>query len=168
MKNGTKYDPSIHGRRTIRLQGYDYSQSAAYFVTLVTHARACLFGDIIGLEMRPNVAGKIVQREWERLAQRFSSLELGTFVVMPNHLHGIVIIHRDERDARVGATRLDPSEQASPALPPLPNKISCRNAGSPPPRTGPTPASLGALIGQFKSRVTRRLWRIPAYSGRPI
>ena len=86
------YNPGIHRRRSLRLKGYDYTRMGAYFVTIVTQGRLCLFGEIVGKEMRLNEAGEMVCRFWEALPQRFPTIEMDMFVVMPNHLHGIVVI----------------------------------------------------------------------------
>jgi putative transposase len=96
----TGLNPKKQHRRSIRLQGYDYSQAGGYFVTIVAHQRACLFGEIVEGEMRLNLAGKIVQSEWERLPQRFEFIQLGVYIVMPNHFHGIIVF-----DGPVGAIR---------------------------------------------------------------
>ena len=79
------------GRRSIRLRGYDYSRAGAYFVTVCTQDRACLFGDIADGEMALNDAGKMIERWWLELNRKFSAMETDEFVVMPNHFHGIVI-----------------------------------------------------------------------------
>ena len=85
------FDPTKHHRKSIRLQGYDYSQAGAYFVTVVTHQRECLFGKIENGEMVLNDLGKIVQWEWLDLPKRFRYVELGAYMVMPNHMHAILI-----------------------------------------------------------------------------
>lgn len=157
----SRFDPQKHHRRSIRLKGYDYSQPGAYFVTVVAYQRECLFGEIVNGEMRLNEYGEVVKWEWESLPQRFRYLELGAFVVMPNHFHGIIAFHDI-----VGATRQNFNKTIS-------GKTSLQTIstdsidGSPLPN-GPQPASLGAIIGQFKSRVTKRLWKIPALKGTPI
>ncbi|MGB9753481.1 transposase [Roseiflexus castenholzii] len=87
-----KYDPQKHHRRSIRLKGYDYSQPGAYFITIVTQNRACLFGEVANGEMRLNEAGRMVHQEWANLPSRFPNLDLDAFIVMPNHIHGIIII----------------------------------------------------------------------------
>jgi len=79
-------------RRSIRLREYDYSQAGAYFITICTHERICLFGDIMNGEMRLNEAGRIVQQYWDQIPQHFPHVELGEFIVMPNHVHGIIVI----------------------------------------------------------------------------
>ena len=63
-----RYDPARHHRRSIRLQGYDYTRPGAYFITIVTQGRACLFGEVMAGEMRMNDAGRMVQQVWDELA----------------------------------------------------------------------------------------------------
>jgi REP element-mobilizing transposase RayT len=86
------YDPEKHHRRSIRLKGYDYTQPGAYFITICTHGRECLFGEIINGEMHLNEAGQIVVQTWQDLPNHISNVQLDAFVVMPNHVHGIIII----------------------------------------------------------------------------
>jgi putative transposase len=80
----------VHDRRSLRLDGYDYAQAGAYFVTVCTQNRMCLFGDIVDGVMRLNDAGRMVRSVWEGLPDRFAGMELDAFVVMPNHVHGII------------------------------------------------------------------------------
>lgn len=87
-----KFDPKIHHRRSIRLKGYDYSQAGAYYVTIVAYGRECLFGEIVNGEMRLNEYGKIVERAWFDLPKHYPHIELGTFCIMPNHVHAVIII----------------------------------------------------------------------------
>ncbi len=85
----------IKGRRhSIRLRNFDYTQQGAYFLTICTHERKSLFGRIINGEMRLNTYGRIVEEEWEKTAQIRSNLTMDRFIVMPNHIHGIVVISR--------------------------------------------------------------------------
>ena len=81
-----------HHRKSIRLRGYDYSRAGAYFVTICTHNRTPLFGDIVNGEMRLDDAGQLVQRTWEGLPRHYSHAELDAFVIMPNHIHGIIVL----------------------------------------------------------------------------
>ena len=91
-------------RRSIRLKGYDYSQAGAYFITIVTQDRIHLFGEVVNGKMQLNAAGRMILAEWEALLQRFPTVELDAFVVMPNHVHGIIIIvGTDKVAADVGA-----------------------------------------------------------------
>lgn len=82
----------VHDRLSIRLKGYDYAQAGAYFVTICTQDRACLLGDVAGEEVHLSDAGKMVQKAWQALPGRFSGMELDAFVIMPNHVHGIIVI----------------------------------------------------------------------------
>lgn len=122
-----------HHRKSIRIKEYDYTQAGAYFVTIVTYQRDSLFGDIDDGEMTLNAFGVIADECWRAIPEHFPFVELGAHVIMPNHVHGIIIIHEP-----VGATHASP-------LPKQPR--------------GPAPRSLGAIVGSFKSAVTRRIGR---------
>ena len=87
-----KYNPDKHHRRSIRLREYDYSQAGAYFVTICTKDRESIFGEIAGGEMRLNSFGKMVQTCWLDLPRHYPHVELDAFVIMPNHIHGIVVL----------------------------------------------------------------------------
>ena len=157
----SKFDAKKHHRRSIRLPEYDYAQADAYYVTIVAWHRECLFGDVVNREMKLNEVGKIVQWEWKELPKRLQSIELGAFIVMPNHFHGILIFHENVGATRQGLTNARLGNVS------LSNVITDGADGSPLPR-GPKPASLGAIMAQFKSRVTKRLWKIPSLRGTPI
>jgi putative transposase len=88
-----RYDPERHHRRSIRLRGYDYRAVGAYFITIVVQDRACLFGEVVDGEMRLSEAGRMVERWWLELNRRFPHVLTDAYVVMPNHFHGIVVIH---------------------------------------------------------------------------
>ena len=87
-----RFDPKIHHRRSIRLKGYDYLQAGAYFVTIVAWRREMLFGEIVDGQMILNWHGQIVLAAWIDLPNHYRHAELGAFIIMPNHIHGIVII----------------------------------------------------------------------------
>ena len=88
-----QYDPQKHHRRSIRLKNYDYASSGAYFVTIVTHGRQCLFGQIVDGQMRLNEFGEIVCDEWLKTEIIRPRVQLDVFVIMPNHIHGIIIVN---------------------------------------------------------------------------
>lgn len=88
----TRYDPAVHHRQSIRLRHYDYRQAGAYFVTLCTQGRELTFGEIVADAMHRNAYGAIVAEDWMALATQFGYVDLDTFVVMPNHLHGIIVM----------------------------------------------------------------------------
>ncbi len=85
-------NPDTHHRRSIRLKGYDYKQAGVYFVTVCTQTRTCFFGDMVDGEMQLNDAGRIAQVSWAELPARFQNIDLDAFVVMPNHIHGIILV----------------------------------------------------------------------------
>ncbi len=89
-----KYNFDFRHRRSMRLQGYDYSQGGMYFVTVCTQNRECLFGEIIDGQMILKDSGRMVESVWGELQVRFNHIQLGQFVVMPNHIHGIFVLHR--------------------------------------------------------------------------
>jgi putative transposase len=97
------FDPTRHHRKSVRLPGYDYSQAGAYFVTIVTWQRECLFGDVLDGEMILSLFGQIADECWRAIPEHFPTVELGAYVVMTNHVHGIVVIRRDESRNHVGA-----------------------------------------------------------------
>jgi hypothetical protein len=98
-------DVSKGRRRSIRLSGYDYAQAGAYFVTIVARHRVSLFGEVANGEMRPNQFGRVVQSTWGELANHYSGVECDAFMLMPNHVHGIIVLadEGDVRESDVGA-----------------------------------------------------------------
>lgn len=80
-------------RRSLRLSQYDYTQAGMYFVTVCSHQRTCLFGDIVDGIMRINTLGQCVEMAWHDLLEHYSHIGLDRFVVMPNHIHGIIAVH---------------------------------------------------------------------------
>lgn len=125
------YNPDIHHRRSIRLKEYDYTQSGAYFVTIVTHEHEPLFGEIVDGVMNLNAWGEIARHEWFKTAELRPNIELyeDEFVVMPNHTHGIIWTNDD-----VGAER-----RSAPTDAEIPHV---------------TAGSLGAVVRAYKSAVT--------------
>jgi REP element-mobilizing transposase RayT len=134
-----KYNPEIHHRRSIRLKGYDYTQPAAYFVTICTYQRMHVFGEIVNGEMVLNDTGKIARDEWFKTAELRPSVKLyeDEFVIMPNHGHGIIWIVDD--DHPVGA---------------LPRNAQLRAEQRSAPTKNVVPRSLGAIVRAYKSAVT--------------
>ena len=89
--NNLTYNPNRHHRKSIRLPGYDYSQSGAYFITVCAQKRECFFGEIADGEMRLNDAGKMIQKWHNELPNKFPDIELNEYVIMPNHFHCIIL-----------------------------------------------------------------------------
>ena len=125
-------------RRSIRLQGYDYSRPGAYFITICTHNRECLFGTIVDGDMVLNQFGRIVSEEWVKTGQIRDEIQLDQWVIMPNHFHGIVWIRRGDDtivDCRGTARRAPTVEQFGK----------------------PVAGSLPTIVRAFKSAVTKQI-----------
>lgn len=129
-----KYNPLIHHRRSIRLKGYDYSKAGAYFITICCEDRIHRFGKVSGDEMILNQSGTIAYNEWINLAERFPNFELDVFQIMPNHMHGIIVL--SDRTT-VGATLAVAQEQ---------NELNRATA-----RVAPT---IAEIVGAYKSIVS--------------
>ena len=87
-----------HNRRSIRLKNYDYSAAGLYFITICCQNKTCRFGEIIvdesrlGVRMKLNEYGTIAYNEWVKLSERFANFKLDVFQIMPNHIHGIILL----------------------------------------------------------------------------
>ena len=87
-----QYNPELHHRHSIRLRGYDYSSDGLYFVTVCTHERRLMFGNISGRAMILSPSGEIANRYWARITSHFDNVKLHEYTIMPNHIHGIIEI----------------------------------------------------------------------------
>ena len=90
------YNPNIYHRKNIRLKGYDYSQAGLYFITLNIRGRKHLFGKIENKIMELNDFGIIAHQQWEKLPERYTNISLDVFQVMPNHMHGLILIKQPD------------------------------------------------------------------------
>ena len=139
-----KYNPDKHRRRSIRLQGYDYSWQGAYYVTICTQNRECLFGNIQHNEMVLNQAGEMICKTWNDLSIKYPNIGIDEFIIMPNHVHGIICI---VGAPLVGALSLESPMGVADRAGTRPNK----RAG-----TRPAPTTLGNVVGIFKSISTHQ------------
>src|SRR5690606_23648175 len=94
------YNPEIHHRRSIRLQGYDYSRQGLYFITICCDIRRCLFGGITNGQMVLNEAGKFAKECWKEIQGHFPNAILHEYIIMPNHVHGIIELVTNETYGR--------------------------------------------------------------------
>lgn len=101
------YNPEFHHRRSIRLKEYDYSQAGTYFVTVCAKDRACLFCSLKNAEVQPNQAGQMIMKWWSELPNKFHGVEVDEFIVMPNHIHGIIRIVGAEDNNHGGVVGAD-------------------------------------------------------------
>ena len=130
-------------RRSLRLQGFDYSEEGAYFVTVCTQNRECLFGDVVDGAIHLNDAGRLVRTVWDELPARCPGVCLDAFVVMPNHVHGILVF--------VGAGLALPLKGAASSAP-----------------TRSRPHTLGNVLRAFKSISAIGVNRALSRSGQPL
>ena len=149
------FDPQRHHRRSIRLKGYDYAQAGAYFVTICAQGRECFFGEVVNDQVQLNDAGQMMESAWLDLPNRFPHVELDEFVVMPNHMHGIIVIV-DRATDDVGAGLVPAPKAITNGATPdratpdgaTPDGATTRVA---PTAIGPT---LGDIVGAYKSITT--------------
>jgi REP element-mobilizing transposase RayT len=148
------HDKRQYHRRSIRLKGYDYTQVGAYFITICTHNRTCVFGEVVDGMMRLNEYGVIVREEWFRSAVLRPYLRLlpEEFVVMPNHVHGIIWIVDD-----VGARRCRAPTLEFRAPTPTAERFG-----------KPVPGSIPTIVRAFKSAVTKRINDRCGTAGAPV
>lgn len=92
----------IHDRKSLRLKGYDYTRSGRYFITICTHQMRCIFGEVRNGCMILNEFGTIARDQWFQIPIRFPSVTLDEFIVMPNHIHGIIVLHKPAAAVTVG------------------------------------------------------------------
>jgi len=137
------YNPDIHHRRSIRWKGYDYSQAGMYFVTICCQNNVSRFGRIKNGGMILNDAGQMIEKWCAELSNKFSDIELYTYIIMPNHFHAIVV-----NNAHVGADlRVCPTCPTPNIL--GGNDISGEHTGSP----------LHAVVQWFKTMTTNEYIR---------
>jgi REP element-mobilizing transposase RayT len=164
------YDPEIHHRRSIRLRGYDYSLPGAYYVTVCAFEKKCIFGSIVEQQMRENECGAIVREQWFESARKRREIELDAFVIMPNHLHGILWIvgpivgpsgARPDGSSRIRAGSRGPLGPTRAPQRGTSDRAESRGSRVVPPME---PRSLASWAAGFKAAVTsriRRLWDEP-------
>jgi REP element-mobilizing transposase RayT len=140
-----EFDPGQHHRRSIRLRGFDYSQRGIYFVTICTHKNQCVLGRIVDSTVVLTDAGWAVRKTWLSMPERFPGIVLDRFVVMPNHIHGVIAIVRES----LRADRKPATQGAASSAP-------------------PTVPSLGAMIRAFKSVSAIEINCISGRHGHPV
>ncbi len=165
------YNPAIHNRHSIRLLGYDYSQPGAYFLTINSHKKEHLFGRVVDGVVQLTPVGEIAQEQWLKIPAHFSNVLLDEFVIMPNHLHGILVI--TERDIHTGKGKAfdfwlkqkyfnknnDSTEH---------NYLSNHGSNALPIRAGSNPGSIPAVVQNFKSITSRRINKLLETPGSTI
>lgn len=150
-------------RRLPRLRGYDYTQNGAYFVTISTANREILFGEIEDGVMRLNTAGEIVLACWNDLINHYPQAEYDAFVVMPNHIHALVILLDDNQEASSQKSE-DPIRNGQR---PFPTEGASANVVSMK-REGGKKHGLSHIIGSLKSYSAKRINQQRETPGAPV
>ena len=144
------FDPEKHHRRSVRLEEYDYSRPGAYFVTVCVQDHTCLFGRVSGDKVDLSPQGQIVGECLRGIPVHSAGVQLDAFVVMPNHVHFIVVI----QEPPVGATH---ASHDSVAAARTEDKWATHASPLQKSARGPEPVSLAAIVGAFKSACTKRM-----------
>lgn len=163
----TNYNPNIHHRKSIRLKGYDYSKPGLYFITICVQDRKCLFGEIVGVddvrienfqprqEMILNDAGKFADECWLEIPKHFPNTVLHEHIIMPNHVHGIIELKRNDSVGTRHVVSL-PDNTENPVR--TSHVISQQNQFSHQQNhqfSHPIPGSVSVIVQQYKSSVKR-------------
>lgn len=151
---------SRHHRRSIRLPEYDYTSPGVYFATICVRERLCLLGDVIEGVMRLSAWGEIVHACWCAIPDHFPHVSLDAFVIMPNHVHGILVFHAEAIVQQAG-TRTDVGAQHAAPLPPHARDSTGR-------RPGVAAGSLGAVVRSFKAAAARQVYAAPDPPDKPF
>jgi len=141
-----KYNPEIHHRRSTRLKEYDHSQAGTYFITICTWQKECLLGKVVNGEIRLNEFGGIVDTFWKQVPNHFPNVALDKFIIMPNHMHVIVLLND------VGAIHELPLQSESPYQ----NRIKRRIM------------LLPKIMGRFKMNSSKTINQIRNTPGTPL
>ena len=164
-----------YNRRSIWLKNYDYTLPGAYFITICTYNRQCLFGEIVDGEMTLNEFGEIVKTEWQKTGILRPNIDVNTFIVMPNHLHGILIItdnddlyHHRNRDRNRRDTLQRVSTESESELELGMGMESGMGMGTIEQFGKPTKNSIPTIVRLFKSTVTKQINQIRQTPGIPV
>ena len=137
-------EPHYHHRRSIRLRHYDYTQEGAYSVTICAANRRCIFGDVTDDEIHLSRLGHLVHACWVEIPAHYPHVQLDSFVIMPNHLHGILVFSDNKKDTMYRVPTREPSDLHE----------NTEEFGK------PISGSLSTVIRTFKAGVTRRANRL--------
>ena len=138
-------DATRVGRRSIRLRQFDYSEPGMYYVTMRTKGGECLFGDVVKGEVRLSGMGTFAEEYWQAIPEHFLNVSLDLFVVMPNHVHGILVI-KERLPAFVRVEYIQPIREETRSTQPTRRKNEFQHV---------VPGSLGSIIRSYKAAVTR-------------
>ncbi|PKO04248.1 MAG: transposase [Chloroflexi bacterium HGW-Chloroflexi-3] len=165
------YNPAIHNRHSIRLPGYDYTQPGAYYLTILTHKKEHLLGEVYNGVVQLSPMGKITQEQWLKIPTHFSNVLLDAFVIMPNHIHGILVI--TDSTVRTGKGKafdfwLSQKNSTIQNHSTDQNKSTNHGSNALPILSGSEPGSIPAIVQNFKSITSRRINKLLKSPGSTI
>ena len=149
----TRYKDRYRPEST-RLQGWDYASAGYYFVTICTRDRLCTLGDVVAGSMRLSPVGESARTLWQGIPDHAQGVELDEFVVMPNHLHGIIVIRDVRRDVACNVSTTPIPTPTTIGVVPTDNAFTDNASTLTMARISPKTGSLGAIIRSYKSAVT--------------
>jgi len=143
-----------------RLKNWDYAWNAPYFITICTKNRECYFGEIIIGEMNLSEIGEIAEKYWKTIPKHFPYALLDEFVVMPNHMHGIIIINKSDHSNKRNENHDTNVEtlHATSLHRSIPDPDGNKNGKMA--KISPKPGSLSTIIRSYKSNVTKHARQI--------
>ena len=153
----TKFDPNKHHRHSVRLKRHDYSDASCYFITICTYHRLPIFGKIVNNEMQLNDYGNIAELCWLAIPKHFPHVSLSEFVVMPNHVHGILRVLKDSTASEGQEAKVARDDRSGPR-----KSMHKREFGK------PVPGSLATIMRSFKSATTKRINILREAPGTPV
>jgi len=146
---------------SIRLQKWDYGWNGSYFITICTRGRQCFFGKIINRSMLLSAIGEIAEKFWFTIPDHFPFIKLDAFVVMPNHVHGIIIIDKKNGEKNVGAGAVE-TRHCLVSTTPSPRSLASPKTIGQKRFQNPGKNNLSSIIGSYKSVVSKHAHKINA------
>jgi len=146
-----------------RLQKWDYGWNASYFVTICTHNRVCWFGRVESGKMNLSRLGSVAHKLWIEIPEHFPFVILSDFVIMPNHVHGIITIDKQQHNveaqniAPLKAQNIAPlkAQNIAPLRTTDTSPITCQRSGLPKNKFGPQSKNLASIVRGYKTGVTK-------------
>lgn len=167
-----KFDSNLHHRRSIRLKGYDYTQAGGYFVTICTHRHESILGKVVDGKMQLSPYGQIAFDFWPEIPAHFPNVEVAPFVIMPNHVHVIIMIHESRRGAVAAPLggETPPVQDMEDGQAMRGETLPARDMGEGRVKGGETPPryGLGQIVAYYKYQTTQRINALRGSPGVPF
>lgn len=153
--------------KTARWTDWDYSWDGCYFVTICVRGRECCLGEIVDGEMKLSALGEIVEKFWLQITDGYQNVASDEYIVMPNHIHGIIAIHCDERNQTLENVATSQGVAATIGVETI-HELSLRQTPQTPLRIRRRNMTLSKLIGRFKMQSAKEINLIRGTMGEPF